>query len=111
MGPSLYKVGDKVQIIAREAEAYKYRFSFVDTMTNYTGRVVTIASVEISKADEEFIPDDGYRYAILEDNGRFVWASSMFRPLVAGIMSQANDTPTTIKIKVKTNQLKFNFKN
>lgn len=108
----LYKVGDKVLVITRTEEPRKYRFTFADVMTNYTGRVVTITSVKIPHtADVRVIPDDGYRYTILEDDGRFVWASSMFCPMITSTMSQVSDTPTTIKIKVKTKQLKFNFKN
>lgn len=112
----LYKIGDKVEVIAREAEAPAYRFNFADEMLRYTGQIVTIANVGIPSCGPNTIPDDGYRYKIFEDGGEYFWASSMFRPLpLVDIMSlannAANDTPTTIKIKVKTNQLKFNFKN
>lgn len=114
MGPSLYKVGDKVEVIVRQSEASAYRFNFADEMLKYVGQIVTIANVGIPSCRSDVVPDDGYRYKIFEDGGEYYWASSMFRPLV-DIMSlannAANDTPTTIKIKVKTKQLKFNFKN
>ena len=111
MGP-LYKVGDKVEVIARAAEPDDYRFAFVDSMTRYTGRIVTIIFVTTAMVKTNSIPDDGYQYRILEDGGNFNWTSSMFRPLPASTMSQSSgDTPVTIKIKVKTNQIKFNFKN
>lgn len=105
----LYKVGDKVVVIDRVAMSHDYRFSFVDAMAMCTGKVVTIVSVDTPPhtlgAGPRDVPDDGYRYKIVEDKGYYSWASSMFRPLVA------SDTPLTIKIKVKTKQLKFNFKN
>jgi len=110
----LYKVGDKVQVIVRTAEPRDYKFTFVDSMTKYTGKIVTIASVCPSVCPSTqpsgTIKDDGCRYQIVEDSGRYNWASSMFLPLTS-IMSQSSDTSTTIKIKVKTNQIKFNFKN
>lgn len=106
----LYKIGDRVRIITRTAKQYDYRFGFVDNMTKYTGEIVTIASVSSTSSPSMIIRDDGYRYKIVEDSNFYSWASSMFSPL-ASTMSQFSDTPTTIKIKVKTNQLKFNFKN
>lgn len=106
----LYKVGDKVGVMARTANQSDYRFSFVDNMTDYTGKIVTIAAVKPTIDSSKIIKDDGYCYKIVEDRGAYSWASSMFSPL-ASTMSQFSDTPTTIKIKVKTNQLKFNFKN
>lgn len=106
----LYKVGDKVKVITRKADSSDYRFSFVDSMTKYAGEIVTIASVNSTTESSTIIRDDGYRYKIVEDRGVYSWASSMFSPL-ASTMSQFSDIPTTIKIKVKTNQLKFNFKN
>lgn len=106
----LYKVGDKVKVIARKARASDYRFGFLNTMCVYAGQIVTIASVSTPPKSGTF-QDDGYLYKILEDKENYWWASSMFRPLVANTTSQSSDTPTTIKIKVKTNQPKFNFKN
>ena len=111
---SLYKAGDKVEVIARDIES-NYRFGFVDEMTKYTGQIVTITSVEphriLPTSYNGTIPDDGYCYYILEDGNNYSWASSMFRPLPASTMFQSNDTPITIKNKVRTNKPKFNFKN
>lgn len=104
----LYKVGDKVKVIARKAKVSDYRFGFIDTMCVYAGQIVTIAAVRTSPKSGTF-QDDGYLYKILEDKEIYSWASSMFRPLVASTTSQSNDTPMTIK--VRTNQPKFNFKN
>ena len=101
----LYKVGDKVKIITRKTCSGDYRFGFVDDMSNRAGEIVTIKSVEPTTTSLHIIiEDDGYKYKIVEDRGQYCWASSMFSPLFS-------DTPKTIKIKVKTNQLKFNFKN
>lgn len=106
----LYKVDDKVRVITRTEKSSDYRFSFIDDMTVYTGKTVTIASIEPTRTSSGIIRDDGYCYKIVEDGCKYSWASSMFSPL-ASTMSQFSDIPTTIKIKVKTNQLKFNFKN
>ena len=109
----LYKVGDEVEVIARDIES-NYRFGFADGMTKYIGQIVTIVSIRrpvTPPPHGKAVPDDGYCYTILEDGNNYSWASSMFRPLPASTMFQSNDTPITIKNKVRTNKPKFNFKN
>ena len=79
----LFKVGQKVTIKNRGKDAPKdYPFSFVDSMVEYSGRKVTIKSVSLNGAQPRRKYSDyhdGCQYFLLEDSGRCMWSSSMFK--------------------------------
>ncbi len=103
----LYKEGDKVRVIKRKNGKYDYRFIFTDSMDAlYRDKIVTISKVQLSDdlSVKYKCPDDFYCYYIKEDNGMYLWASSMFEPV-----SKNESEP--LQLKIKTKQIKFNFNN
>lgn len=114
---SLFKEGQTVRIAPRRFDSSDYRFGYVPAMGDYAGRVATIVSVDFATIHPRRVPDDGYKYIIDIDEGRYTWASSMFTSMEeppSKVTPTSSDEPisTEICIHIKRDtKIKFNFKN
>lgn len=80
----LFKVGQKVTIKYRKKSENPsdYPCSYIRSMTQFAGKVVTIESVRKSSLDYNGKFNDyydGYYYRIIEDVGMYAWSSPMFK--------------------------------
>lgn len=79
----LFQVGQKVTIKNRGKDFPRdYPYSFTDSMIEYSGLQMTIERVVFNGAstDRKYAYyHDGYQYSLLEDGGRWMWSSSMFK--------------------------------
>lgn len=72
-----FKVGDKVRVLPRTGKPNDYRSTYMDSMLDYSGKVFTIAAIELNDTPNALIPDDGYFYILKEDKMNWSWDSSM----------------------------------
>lgn len=82
---SLFKVGQKVHIKPRGSDNdFDYDFSYVDGMTKYANKVVTIIKVRRSYSPGTHVRKyskfyDGFEYKIYQDFEEYAWSSPMFK--------------------------------
>lgn len=80
-----YKVGTKVRVKKRVGLAKEYPFDFVDSMTDYEGKICTINSFAIGALSIfencKYYDGDIHEYKFEENS--YLWSSSMFEPVNA----------------------------
>lgn len=103
------KIGDKVIIAPRRGEQGDYSFFYVDAMQLYAGKTATIVNIDKrGSCHKGTIPDDGKKYVLDIDNGRYDWASSMLLPV-----NTIDQITEVLRVRVADDdnryQIKFNL--
>ena len=87
MEDSKFQVGDIITIKRLSLEDDKagmYRFGLNNSMVALSGKSCTIKNIESTTSTPGKLPDDGYRYRLEEDPGKWAWSSSMFEDTTEG---------------------------
>ena len=85
MEDSKFQVGDIItikQLRLEDDKAGLYRFGLNSNMVALSGKSCSIKSIESNTSSPGKLPDDGYRYRLEEDPGKWAWASSMFESTI-----------------------------